>query len=295
VLAAGLWWAVLGAALNTASGILQSDATRFVRPGRPVVRQPRYLAGLTLDGLGWLCAVAALQHLPVVLVQSVLACGVVLTVYAARFRYAVVLRRRDHVAAVACTAGLALVASATGTDAPFAVSGWTVAALASAAVLLAAAVAGTWDAGRGWPLGVLTGLAFGGTALVVRADHVDDAGTLPFPLAVALVAAYGITGVAARTRALELTGVARLAAIVSVTQTMVPGAAGILALGDPVRPGWGWALAAGVLLAASGVLVLAGSPGLRPPPTALRGRRKPRPGGVRRPCRRDHRGPSVQA
>ncbi|MGI5132830.1 hypothetical protein ACQEVB_38945 [Pseudonocardia sp. CA-107938] len=278
---AGLLWAALAAVLNTVAGLLQSDATRFVTRRRPLARQPRYLAGLAVDGLGWLSTVAALQRLPVVLVQSVLGCAIVLTVYASRVRYGTVLRRQDHAAALACAVGLALVAAGTSSDTQVGISGWTVLAMVAAAVLLVTGVVAVWDGGRGWPLGVLAGLAFGGSALAVRAGHLDVRGVVPGAVTIALVAAFWLTGLAAHARALELTGVARLTAIVLVTETVLPGLAGILLLGDAVRPGWVWPLACGLALAMAGMLVLTGSPALRPPPTtALRGLRRPHPSAI---------------
>jgi drug/metabolite transporter (DMT)-like permease len=272
VLAQGLFWACLATVLNTVAGLLQSDATRYVTARRPLARQPRYLAGLLVDGVGWLCTVAALQHLPVVLVQAVLACAIVLTAFASRIRFGTVLRRRDRLAVAACTAGLVLVAASAGTETPARNSGWALVGLAAAAGLLATGVAALWDTGRGWPLATLAGLAFGGASLAVRAGHLGAAAVLPVVAAGVLVAVFWLAGLAAHARALQLTGVARLTAIVLVAETVAPGLAGVVVLGDPVRPGWMWPMVGGVAIAVGGMLVLTGSPALQaPPPTARRG------------------------
>ena len=59
---------------------------------------------------------------------------------------------------------------------------------------------------------------------------------------------------------------ARVTAILIVAEVTVPGLAGIVLLGDSVRPGWWAAMSAGLVLAVAGVVVLAGSPAQQPPP-----------------------------
>jgi hypothetical protein len=68
---AGLLFALGAAVLNSVAGLLRSDATHRVHGHRPLIAQPRYLAGMAVDGLGWACTVMALRQLPVFAVQAV--------------------------------------------------------------------------------------------------------------------------------------------------------------------------------------------------------------------------------
>jgi len=75
----GLLFALAAMVLNSVAGLLESDATRHVTPRRSLAAQPRYLAGLVVDGLGWACTVVALRDLPVFVVQAVLGGAIALT------------------------------------------------------------------------------------------------------------------------------------------------------------------------------------------------------------------------
>jgi drug/metabolite transporter (DMT)-like permease len=276
----GLLFAVVATVLNTVAGMLQSDATRHVTSRRPLAAQPRFLTGLVFDGVGWLSTVVALQILPVFLVQAVLAGTIALTAVGSRIVYGTPLRRIDRAAIGACVCGLILVAVSAGTQHPTTVSWWTLSGLATGAGLVATAAAGSWDSGRAWPLGVAAGLGFGGTSLAVRAVHLGGRSGWPVLTqpAVLVVVVFWAIGLAAYSRALALTSVARLTAVMVVTATVVPGLAGIVLLGDTVRAGWWWPMAAGLVLAVTGVAVLATSPALDPPPPAVH--RPPRRAGL---------------
>lgn len=258
----GLLFAVVAAVLNTVAGMLESDATRTAAPGRPLIARPRYVVGLVVDGLGWLSTVAALRTLPVFLVQAVLASTIVLTAVGARIVYRTPIRRGARYAMGACVAGLVLVALSAGPQRPAAASEWTVAALVAAVGLLVVGVAAGWQGGRAWPLSVVAGLGFGFTSLAVRAAHLggQTGWSLLAEPAVYLVVAFWLVGMAAYTRALALTSVARLTPVMVVSETVIPGLAGIVLLGDTVRPGWWWPMLAGLALAVGGVAVLAASP-----------------------------------
>src|SRR5438309_3803216 len=108
--------------LNSLAGLLQSAGTRRVRKHRPLVVQPRYLGGLLVDLLGWVCTAAALRFLPVFAVQAVLGGSIALTALAARQLYGSRLRTDDRFAIGACLLGLVLVAASAGGDRPAAVS-----------------------------------------------------------------------------------------------------------------------------------------------------------------------------
>lgn len=267
----GLLFALAATVLNSVAGLLESDATRHVTPRRPLATRPRYLGGLVVDGLGWAATVVALRHLPVFVVQAVLGGAIVLTAVGARFVYGSTMRRVDRLACAACVTGLALVAASAGSERPDGPSDLALLVLAGAAGLLVAGLVAWWSTRAAWPLALLAGLGFGGSSVAVRAVHLS-AGEDPLALfatpATYLVIVFGTVGLIAYSRALAHANLARVTAILLVTEVTVPGVAGIVLLGDTVRPGWWTALAAGLVLAVAGVVVLAGSPTQQRPPRA---------------------------
>jgi drug/metabolite transporter (DMT)-like permease len=263
----GLFFAFCAMVFNSGAGLLQSDATRRARKGRPLVGQPRYLGGLVVDGLGWACTVVALRHLPVFAVQAVLGGTIALTALAARKLFGSVLRPVDRIAIGACLLGLVLVAASAGADSPPAASVTAYVVLSVAAVGLAVATVRLWHGERAWPMAVVAGLGFGATSLAVRAvvdPGGDPAGLLTQP-APYLMVAFWIIGLTSYTRALVLGSVSRVTAVFLVTEVLVPGLVAVVLLGDTVRPGWWVPLTIGLLLAIAGVIVLAHSPAQKPP------------------------------
>jgi drug/metabolite transporter (DMT)-like permease len=265
----GWVFALTATVLNSVAGLLESDAARHVARGRWLVTRPRYLGGLVVDGLGWATTVVALRYLPVFVVQAVLGGAIALTAIGARLIYGSALRRVDRLACVACVAGLGLVAASAGPDRPAAPSPAAELALGAAAIVLVVALVAAWRPDAAGPLALVAGLGFGGSAVAVRAVHLAAGervvGLLATP-PIYLVIVFGVVGLIAYSRALERASVARVTAILLVTEVTVPGLAGIVLLGDSVRPGWWTAMSAGLVLAVAGVVVLAGSPAQQPPP-----------------------------
>jgi hypothetical protein len=261
----GLLFAVCAMVLNSLGGLLQSDATTRTRPGRPLAVQPRYLAGLLVDGLGWACTVVALRHLPVFAVQAILGGAIAVTAVATRVLHDTRLGLAEKLAIAACLGGLVLVAASAGGDRPANTSPAVDVILGVSVVALAIAGRLVWHGGRAWPLAFLGGLGFGGTALAVRSLHLRpgdefDLLVLVSQPATYLLLAFWIVGITTYSKALGLGSLASVTAVFAVTEVIVPGLVGIVLLGDPVRPGWGVPLAAGLLVAVTGVVVLARTP-----------------------------------
>ena len=265
----GWVFALAATVLNSVAGLLESDATRHVGRGGWLVTRPRYLGGLLVDGLGWVATVVALRYLPVFVVQAVLGGAIALTAIGARIVYGSRLRRVDRLACVACVAGLVLVAASAGLDRPVDPSSAAELALGAAAIALVVALVAAWRADAAWPLPLVAGLGFGGSSVAVRAVHLTVGeslvGLIGAP-SLYLVIVFGVVGLVAFSRALERASLARVTAILLVTEVTVPGLAGIVLLGDSVRPGWWTAMSAGLILAVAGVVVLASSPAQQPPP-----------------------------
>lgn len=265
----GLLFALVATGLNSIAALLESDATRYVTRRRSLAAQPRYLGGLVVDGLGWASTVVALRYLPVFVVQAVLGGAIALTAVGSRLVYKSTLRRVDELACVACVVGLVLIAASAGRDRPGNPSSSAVVVLGCVVVVLVAALVAGWRADVAWPLALVAGLGFGGSSVAVRATHLGVTGGIVGLLeapSLYLVIVFGGVGLIAYSRALERGGVARVTAILVVTEVTAPGLAGIVLLGDSVRHGWWPVMSAGLVVAVVGVVVLASSPTQRPPP-----------------------------
>ena len=126
------------------------------------------------------------------------------------------------------------------------------------------------------------GLGFGGTALAVRAAHVEVAnGFSPMLLlgrpSTYLVVGFWMVGTVGYCVALACGDVGSVTAVFTVTEVVLPGLFGIRLLRDHVRAGWGRPFVVGLTVAVAGVVVLAG----RRNRDAVRGRA----GGESSPCR----------
>ena len=264
----GLVFALLATVLNSVAGLLESDATRHAVPRRSLATQPRYLGGLLVDGLGWASTVVALRYLPVFVVQAVLGGAIALTALGARVVYGSTLRRVDRLACAACVAGLVLVAASAGPDRPGAPSRSAMLVLAVVAVLLVGGLVVSWSVGGGLAAGrarrpglrgKLRGRPRGPPQRRSGARRVGpDAADLPG----GRVRRGRPDRVVPRAGTCERRPGHRDPARDRGT---VPGAAGIVLLGDSVRPGWWGVMIAGLVLAVAGVTVLADSPAHQPP------------------------------
>jgi drug/metabolite transporter (DMT)-like permease len=272
-----LLFALAATVLNSIAGLMQSEATRHATRRRPLAAQPWYLAGLLVDGLGWVATVGALQHLPVFVVQAVQGGAIALTAIGARLVYGTALRRIDRMAIGGCLAGLVVLAGSAGPERPPPTSWAATLGLIAALAVLVVAVFGTWSNGRAWQLAVIAGLGFGGSSLAVRAvgttSNPDVVVAVLLQPATYLVAAFWVVGLVAYSRALPLTSLAKVTAVLLVTEVVVPGFLGIALLGDTVRAGWWVPMIVGLALSVVGVAVLAGSPAQHPPRPTIHRRR----------------------
>jgi drug/metabolite transporter (DMT)-like permease len=146
-----------------------------------LARRPRWLAGIAADALGFAAQAAALAVGRLVVVQPLLATTVVFSLPIGAKLGGRRVARRDMVAALAVTAGLAVflvVADPTGGRDDAATAAWIV-SFAAAAVLCAAlafAARGRPPARRAGLLGAAAGILFGLTAALTKAtvERLDD-------------------------------------------------------------------------------------------------------------------------
>ncbi|MFF5229182.1 hypothetical protein [Dactylosporangium sp. NPDC000521] len=240
------------------ASVLQASGARRAPGVLQTLRAPAYLTGVCLDLVSWLLSVAALRVLPVYQVQAILAGSLAVTVVAARIRLEARLRGRDVAAVAVTVVALAALAAAAGPQDPAAPSAATRLALALAAVPVA--LAGWAAARRRAPnlTGAVAGLAFGGAALCARAVTVSGSLLLE-PLVWALVV-FGVTGTLLYAQALEHGQVGPVTALLWIAEVIVPSAAGVLLLGDHVRPGWAPVAGTAVTATVAAAAVLAHAP-----------------------------------
>ena len=265
-------WSLLGAfAASVCFGVatvLQAVAARRTPSAEGVdprllvrlVKQLPYVAGITLDLLGFVFELAALRSLPLFVVQAIIAANLAVTaVVAARVMH-VELTVREWVAVAVVCVGLALLGLTAGEESAAHVGRafrWWL--LGSAALLVAAGFAAGRLSGvaRSAALGTVAGLGFGVVAIGARVlTSLNPLDILTDPAAYAL-AGGGIAASLFFATALQKGSVTATTAAVVVAETVVPALVGIWALGDKTRHGMAAVAVVGFLLAVAGTLALA--------------------------------------
>lgn len=259
----------LGSAIE-ALGVHRA-ADRSGRPGElgPLLRTPLYLGGLTVDLLGFVFTVMALQLLPLFLVQSIVAASVGVTALflAATGRP---LGRQAWLALAASLVGLVMLgfSSAPHNGAVLDI-GWQWVLLASAVPLALFGLLVQRIGGRSTAplLGLTAGLAFSGVSIAARGlDLPEPAWRLITLPAVWAIAVLGILGTIFFARGMQHGRVTVVAAVSFTTTTVLPSAVGLAFLGDQIRPGYQLLASAGFLIAVLAAIALARFAGPLPDP-----------------------------
>ncbi|WP_028927701.1 hypothetical protein [Pseudonocardia acaciae] len=256
--------AAFAAVANSAAALLEAAgaANWSTRRGPAVVP---YLLGLALDVLGWLLSLTALRFLPIFAVQAIVAEQVAITVLAGGRAFGSATRARDVAAAVATVVGLAVIAASAAPErAPHPPTGVIPVLLA---VLAVGVVLGAfWLRTRLWLVAtLLAGGCFGTAAVLARAlnvrfGSVDELGNLAREPSFWLLGALGLAGTLLYLWALAIGNAGAVLAVLSVTEVVLPGTAGVVLLGDDVRPGWELPCLLALCIALTGTAVLARSP-----------------------------------
>jgi drug/metabolite transporter (DMT)-like permease len=249
-----------------AASVLQAAAARGRHGTLRIIGRPAYLAGTCLDGLAWLCSLAALRTLPVFQVQGVLACSLGVTAVLARAVLGDRLGRSGALAVVLSVLALCALAAAAGPDHAVSLDLARRAVLAGMVVPITGAGWLAARAGRSATAAGLAGLAFGGAALCARAMTVPPrplvdpastaAGLAGDPLAWGLVG-FGVAGMLLYASALEHGDPARATAMLWLAEVAVPSVVGVMLLGDSVRPGRGAVAVGGIILSLTAAWLLA--------------------------------------
>lgn len=222
-----------------------------------------YAVGLALDAGGFLASLAALQSLPLFLVESLLASSVGVTAVLAVALLGVRLSRRETGVLVVVGIGLLLLAVSAhegparqiGTP-----GGWLL--LGGGGVVALVFVAGLLDSDRARSslvLAAASGLGFGLTGIVARVLDTSNPlwHTIFQPQLWALILA-GAVALVAYGFALDRGRTTSVAAITFAAETVIPAAIGLAFLGDDIRSGFVVVAAFGFAATLGGCLALAG-------------------------------------
>jgi drug/metabolite transporter (DMT)-like permease len=220
-----------------------------------------YLLGLALDGGSFVLTVVAVQNLPLFVAEPIIAINVVITALIERLLFQRRLRGVAWVAIAGILVGLSLLAlSGAPERAHTAVAAvrWMVILLPLGVAGIGSVVATRNQHSATVALGVLDGVAFGGTAVAARMLVVPQAfwQIVLSPLLWSMLA-YGLVGLLLYTIALQRSHASIVGASTTAAQSIVPIVVGIAFLGDSARNG-AWSLAvAGMVLTLAGTLTIA--------------------------------------
>jgi drug/metabolite transporter (DMT)-like permease len=252
--------------------VLQAAATRSVDAGNSdsgvdaallfrALQQWRYLAGIALDGLGFLLQVAALRLVPIYVVAAAIAASLAVTAIVAAWILKTRLSTVEWAAVGVVCASLAMLGLAAGPEGSQrgpAGLGWALLAVVAVLFVAGAAAGRLGDRSRALVLGLGAGGGFGVVEVAVRLiDPIDptkaDFYTNP---AVYAVIAGGAAGFLLLTSALSRGSVTTAVAGMVVGETVGPALVGVAWLGDQTRAGLSWMVVAGFVIAVTATLAL---------------------------------------
>ncbi|MGW0881775.1 DMT family transporter [Streptomyces sp. NPDC002671] len=246
----------MAARAATTDGDTGGDAALLLR----ALRQWRYIAGLALDGLGFLLQIAALRSVPIYAVGAALAASLAVTAVVAARLLRVRLNGLEWAAVGVVCAGLAMLGLASGTEGDRAGPDWLAYAMVGAAVgvLLLGGVGGRLTGRtRALLLGLGAGCGFGVVEVAVRLiDSLRPADLFTNPATYALLLGGGAAFLLL-TSALQRGSVTTATAGMVIGETIGPAAVGVIWLGDRTREGLTWLAALGFAVAVAGALLLA--------------------------------------
>lgn len=220
----------------------------------------RFVAGLGLDLLGYLCMVAALRVLPVFVVSGAVASSLAVTAVVASWMLGVTLRSVEWIAVVVVCVGLGMLAASAGAEGADKVGiGFRIGLVIAVTVLALVAVIAGRLRGRlsVGILGAVAGLGFGVVALASRVLTSFAPSTLLTDLATYVIVAAGVLAMLCFATALQRGSVTAATAALTIGETVLPAFIGLALLGDESKPGLGPVAVAGFVAAIAGALVLA--------------------------------------
>ncbi|MDF3298293.1 hypothetical protein [Streptomyces tropicalis] len=232
------------------------DAALLLR----ALRQWRYLAGLALDGLGFLLQIVALRSIPIYAVGAALASSLAVTAVVASRLLHVRLSGTEWGAVGVVCAGLAMLGLASGAEGGRSGSDelkWAMLATGALVMGLGAVGGRLHGRGRALVLGLGAGFGFGVVEVSVRLiDSLAPVELLTNPATYALLLGGGAAFLLL-TSALQRGSVTTATAGMVIGETLGPAAIGVVWLGDRTREGLAWLAVLGFAVAVAGALALA--------------------------------------
>lgn len=224
---------------------------------------PAFLAGMVLDGLGFLGSVVSARLIPLFLSQTIMSANLVVTAVLGVAVLKVRLRARDWVAIATVVVSLCVLGFTSGhigEDTPGRAVHWGVLAFSVVMLALGLGLLRVLGARGAVAAGLVAGVLFGAMAVAVRVvDGVD-----PFRVTVVLtdpaawaVAVAGVGGFYLFTVALQIGSVTGASAALVAGETVVPGIVGVVLLGDTSAPGLGWLVVIAFIGAVGGAIAVA--------------------------------------
>ncbi|MEV0933277.1 hypothetical protein [Streptomyces phaeochromogenes] len=245
-----------GSSSGSSGGASGVDAALLLR----ALREWRYIAGLALDGVGFVLQIAALRSLPIYTVGAALAASLAVTAVVAAWLLHVRLSGLEWGAVAVVCAGLAMLGLASGEEGDKTGSTALKYAMLGTAVvvLLLGALAGRLpDRGRALALGLGAGFGFGVVEVSVRLiDGLTPSVLFTNPATYALLLGGGAAFLLL-TSALQRGSVTTATAGLVIGETIGPAVVGVVWLGDRTREGLAWLAVLGFAVAVAGALALA--------------------------------------
>ncbi len=268
----GLSAALAAAVVFGFASILQASAVRRTRGAEAgpdtettrflvgLLHQPLFLVAVALSLFGFNLHLVAIRLIPLYLAQAGIAASLAVTALLAVWLLHEKLTRGDWAAVAAVTAGLALLATASGDigeeDPSTAFMIWMYVGIAAVAVTGYGVIRSSTRFAAAL-LGLLAGLGFAGSGVAARvlpgfsiSELLGSPATYALPL-------YGALAFALYSFALRRGSVTEATAPMIVMQTVTPAVVGVLVLGDDVQDGWLVAAVVGFVLTAIGAIALA--------------------------------------
>ncbi len=258
---------------GTAS-VLQSHAARTAvdettetgptfRSTVTAILAPLFLAGMLLDGLGFLGSLVSARLIPLFLSQTIMSANLAVTAVLSVVVLKARLRTRDWAAIAIVLVALCVLgfsAGELGTEVPGRHMHWSVLAASVLVFMFGVVLVQVLGKKAAVPAGLIAGVLYGAMAVAVRIVHGLD----PFhwdalisdPAAWAVVIAGG-GGFYLFTVALQIGSVNGVAAALVMGETVIPGVVGVLLLGDVAKPGYGWLVGVAFATAVAGAVAIA--------------------------------------
>ncbi len=253
--------AVSASLLFGVAAVLQAKGAHRAT-GLRILLHPMYLAGSLFDGVAWLLSILAMQHLPILAVQTMLAASLGVTVVLGAVFLGIRPNSRVWVSVGLIVSACVVVVAAAEPGRPGpAPEGFSWALAVTLFALVAVSIPAYRTPRTHW-CALLSGLAYSGGAVAARALHGGSVGTLIAEPLVWLIGGFSAVGAVMYARALETRpdAVNEATAWLWTVEIVVPSIIGVLVLGDRVRSGWMVPAAIAVVAAVVATIRISASP-----------------------------------